>query len=289
MKRARERASEDGALATAAPGGACPAWASACVCVSGSIAAVKAPEIARALLRRGVSVDLVVTRAAHSLLQATYRGQQPWQQLEQLSAEYACSSAGLACASTETPSERAPAGRSEPHRETPTLQLWRDEDEWSSYDEVGRSEVVHVELAKRNRLLLVAPLCANALASLSVGTASNMLSSVARAWYYDLNEEFAGPLAERYGEYAISRPVLVAPAMNTFMWHQRITGTHLGTLEERGVTIVPPIAKRLACGDTGVGAMAEVHDIVDTAVDLLRKHVSAEERALADGKPPFVP
>jgi hypothetical protein len=48
------------------------AWTSAVLAVSGSVAAVKAPQLAAALLRRGVSVDLVVTQAAHSLLQAKY-------------------------------------------------------------------------------------------------------------------------------------------------------------------------------------------------------------------------
>ena len=48
---------------------------------SGSVAAVKAPDLADALLQRGVSVDLVVTAAAFSLLQATYRDTVPWARL----------------------------------------------------------------------------------------------------------------------------------------------------------------------------------------------------------------
>ena len=83
--------------------------------------------------------------------------------------------------------------------------------------------------------------------------------------------------------------MLVAPAMNTFMWHQRITATHLAALEERGVHVVPPISKLLACGDTGVGAMAEVIDVVDAAVARLKAYAAAEAAAAAAGKPPFVP
>ena len=250
-------------------------WTSVCLCVSGSVAAVKAPELAAEFLRAGVSVDLVLTDAAHALLQATYRGACPWEALEALTA------------ASPVPSTSEEDGIPRPR--PPSLQLWRNSDEWTSYTSVGADPVLHIELAKRNRLLLIAPLCANTLAAAALGTCSNLLGSVLRAWYYDLDPEFAGQLAERYGAYAIERPVLIAPAMNTFMWHQRVTSSHLATLTERGVALVPPIAKRLACGDTGLGAMAEVPTIVSAALELLRAHAAAESEARAAGKPPFVP
>ena len=92
-----------------------------------------------------------------------------------------------------------------------------------------------------------------------------------------------------YGAHCVSRPVLVAPAMNTFMWHQRITSTHVAALRARGVLVVPPIAKKLACGDTGMGAMAEVGAIVEAALGALRRHADAEHAAAREGRPTFVP
>ena len=77
--------------------------------------------------------------------------------------------------------------------------------------------------------------------------------------------------------------------MNTFMWHQRVTGQHLEALRARGVSVVPPVAKKLACGDVGVGAMAEVSDIVEAALGLAQSHKQAEVDALAAGKPRFQP
>ena len=77
--------------------------------------------------------------------------------------------------------------------------------------------------------------------------------------------------------------------MNTFMWHQRITGQHLQTLRGRGVLVVPPVSKRLACGDTGVGAMAAVEDVVQAAVEQLEKFKEAARAAEEEGRPPFVP
>ena len=49
------------------------------------------------------------------------------------------------------------------------------------------------------------------------------------------------------------------------------------------------VTKRTTRGDTGLGAMAEVVDIVGAAVGLLREHAAAETAAAADGKPAFVP
>ena len=258
MKRGRQHTSEEELTR----------WSSCLLAVSGSVAAVKAPDVAAALLGRGVSVDLVVTEAAYSLLQASYRGVKPWEQLQALAATHAPADA---------------------HGVKPTLRIHRDADEWAAFATVGADPVLHIELAKRNRLLLIAPLCANTLASAALGLCGNLLGSVLRAWYYDLDPAFAAPLAAKYGAHALERPVLVAPAMNTFMWHQRVTATHLEALEARGVHVVPPICKKLACGDTGLGAMAEVPDIVEAALGRLREHAAAEAAAAAEGKPEFVP
>ena len=65
-------------------------------------------------------------------------------------------------------------------------------------------------------------------------------------------------------------PVLVAPAMNTKMWAHPATRRHLATVREFGFDIIPPISKELACGDVGMGAMAEVDTIVSEVLDRLR-------------------
>ena len=44
--------------------------------------------------------------------------------------------------------------------------------------------------------------------------------------------------------------------MNTHMWDSPFTRRHLDQLEALGVTVVDPVVKTLACGDTGNGAMA---------------------------------
>ena len=146
--------------------------------VTGSVAAVKAPELCEALLSHGVSVDVVLTESAVKLLQArslvcfggdkrradaiccptqaTYRGGQPWEKLLALTTEYAerCVTAAA-----------AGGGASSGGGEIPAMRMYRDSDEWAAYGAVGTDPVLHIELAKRNRLLLIAPLCANTLAA----------------------------------------------------------------------------------------------------------------------------
>lgn len=145
--------------------------------------------------------------------------------------------------------------------------LYLDEDEWpvGRLFEVGEP-VLHIELRKWAELLLIAPLDANTLAKLALGLCDNLLTCVYRAW-------------------DLSRPVVLAPAMNTMMWEHPATARHLRQLLEdhgggaplsldagelcdrinercRNLRVVPPQSKRLACGDEGIGAMAAVERIV---------------------------
>ncbi|GBG26598.1 Coenzyme A biosynthesis bifunctional protein coaBC, putative [Hondaea fermentalgiana] len=122
------------------------------------------------------------------------------------------------------------------------IQSLVDDDEWN-YKHVGKDPVVHIELRKWADVFLIAPLSANSLAKISHGLCDNLLTSVARAWDY-------------------SKPMLVAPAMNTFMWDHPLTSEQLGKLRSFGAGVVSPVSKTLACGDTGSGALAPVDQIL---------------------------
>ena len=149
-----------------------------------------------------------------------------------------------------------------------------DEDEWPGNAYQRGDRVVHIELRRWADLFLIAPLDANTLAKLACGLSDNCLTCVWRAW-------------DR------TRPVVLAPAMNTLMWQNPLTGRHLKqlALDWSGATppdgdessllewiagqalklrIVPPISKRLACDDVGVGAMAERGEILAAVTASLR-------------------
>ena len=81
--------------------------------------------------------------------------------------------------------------------------------------------VLHIELRKWADLLIVAPLDANTLAKFALGLSDNCLTCVFRAW------DFA-------------KPVILAPAMNTFMWESPVTLRHLRQLlEDRSARTAP--------------------------------------------------
>lgn len=81
------------------------------------------------------------------------------------------------------------------------------------------------------------------------GLCDNLLTCIVRAWDYN-------------------KPLFVAPAMNTFMWTNPFTERHLMAIDELGISLIPPVSKRLACGDYGNGAMAEP-SLIFTTVRLL--------------------
>ena len=98
-------------------------------------------------------------------------------------------------------------------------------------------------------LLVVAPLTANTLARLAHGLADDVLTESALAH---------------------TGPVLVAPAMNTRMWHHAATQGNVATLRGRGVHVVGPSEGELAEEDEGVGRMAEPDEIHARIEALLR-------------------
>uniref|UniRef100_A0A8C0TD75 Flavoprotein domain-containing protein n=1 Tax=Canis lupus familiaris TaxID=9615 RepID=A0A8C0TD75_CANLF len=73
------------------------------------------------------------------------------------------------------------------------------------------------------------------------------------------------------------KPLLFCPAMNTVMWEHPITAQQVGQLKAFGYVEIPCVAKKLVCGDQGLGAMAEVGTIVDKVKEVLFWHGDSQE------------
>jgi phosphopantothenoylcysteine decarboxylase/phosphopantothenate--cysteine ligase len=100
--------------------------------------------------------------------------------------------------------------------------------------------VEHVGLARWGEALVVAPATANVLAKMACGIADDFLTTLCLA--------FEGP-------------VMAAPAMNPSMWKHPAVRGNCKTLEARGVRFVAPAPGVMACGEEGVGRLAEVEGI----------------------------
>jgi phosphopantothenoylcysteine decarboxylase len=213
--------------------------------VTGSVAAIRTPALYEELKRAGHQVKVVATQAAL----------------------YFFDPAGL-----------DPVEPSRPKRNPRVVVL--DEDEWPGRAAGQRYQredpVLHIELRRWAEMLVIAPLDANTLAKLANGLADNCLTCVWRAW---------DP----------ARPIVLGPAMNTLMWEHPLTVRHLCELAAGAgaedipaglapddlidwinracpkLRIVPPQSKRLACGDIGIGALAEL-DVIVNVVDVLLTH-----------------
>ncbi|HYE05614.1 MAG TPA: flavoprotein [Planctomycetota bacterium] len=156
--------------------------------IAGGIAAYKAPEVVRALMKDGHVVRCVLTRSARRLVSAE----------------------ALAAVS------RQPVATS----------MWRRD-----------GAMPHIDLPRWCDALLVAPLTADCLARFALGLADDLLTTLFIA-------------------LEPGKRVVLAPAMNTQMWGKPIVQAHVATLRGWGARVVEPVPGELACGETGVGAMA---------------------------------
>jgi phosphopantothenoylcysteine decarboxylase/phosphopantothenate--cysteine ligase len=98
----------------------------------------------------------------------------------------------------------------------------------------------HIELARWADIFIIAPASANTLSKLAHGNADNLLSTL---------------------YLAANCPVYIAPAMNHVMWNHVATQTNIQLLQTHGIRLISPEAGEQACGEIGVGRMAEPQTI----------------------------
>jgi len=109
-------------------------------------------------------------------------------------------------------------------------------------------EVEHISLAKRADVFVVAPASANFIGKYAHGIADDLLTTVAMA---------------------VTAPVLIAPAMNSAMYSCAANTANMQLLKARGCAFVEPAEGLLACGDVGVGKLADVDTLVSAILKAL--------------------
>jgi phosphopantothenoylcysteine decarboxylase / phosphopantothenate---cysteine ligase len=112
------------------------------------------------------------------------------------------------------------------------------DDLFSLTDEV---EMGHIELSRSTDLVVVAPATADLMAKMSQGLANDLASTTL---------------------LATDKKVLIAPAMNVRMWLHAATQRNLVTLRADGIEMIGPGEGEMACGEFGMGRMAEPADIL---------------------------
>ena len=110
------------------------------------------------------------------------------------------------------------------------------------WDEPKTWNVEHIALAQWADCFVIAPATANMIGKIASGIADDMLSTTAMA---------------------ATSPVMIAPAMNTNMYHNPITQQNMAKLHQLGYHIIEPAAGMLACGIEGVGRLPEPVVVVE--------------------------
>jgi phosphopantothenoylcysteine decarboxylase/phosphopantothenate--cysteine ligase len=128
------------------------------------------------------------------------------------------------------------------------------------WDLAQGADIQHIASARGLDLFLVAPATADILARMAHGLADDFLSTF---------------------HLAVTAPILLAPAMNVWMWEHPATQANLELLRRRGARVIDPGVGELACGDEGIGRMAEPDLIVAEALRLLKKKARATLKAVA--------
>lgn len=108
-------------------------------------------------------------------------------------------------------------------------------------DPTAEAAMGHIELARWADLVLIAPVTADLMARLAQGLANDLLTTLV---------------------LATDAPVVLAPAMNQAMWRDAATQHNRDLLLTRGLRFLGPAEGVQACGDSGLGRMLEVEDLI---------------------------
>jgi phosphopantothenoylcysteine decarboxylase / phosphopantothenate---cysteine ligase len=103
-------------------------------------------------------------------------------------------------------------------------------------------EIQHISLAQKADVMLIVPATANFIGKVSNGIADDLLTTTVMA---------------------TKAPVLIAPAMNTGMYTNSMLQENIARLKAHGYKFIDPAEGKLACGDMGIGKLADTDEICD--------------------------
>ena len=127
------------------------------------------------------------------------------------------------------------------------------------YSDIFSDPLSHISLPAHGDAIVIAPATANIIGKFANGIADDLVSTCFLA--------FTGK-------------IIVAPAMNWRMYENPAVQRNLDTLLSRGVIRVGPEEGSLACGEEGIGRMADIPEIIESIKSLFAKKDLSTERIL---------
>jgi phosphopantothenoylcysteine decarboxylase / phosphopantothenate---cysteine ligase len=132
------------------------------------------------------------------------------------------------------------------------------------YGDLYAAPMAHISLPADADIMVVAPATANIIGKFAHGIADDLLS---------------------LSFFSFRGNVVIAPAMNWRMYEHPVFQSNLATLLKLGAIQVGPEKGSLACGEEGIGRMAEVPDIVEAVKSAFSTKDLAAERILVTAGP----
>jgi phosphopantothenoylcysteine decarboxylase/phosphopantothenate--cysteine ligase len=119
----------------------------------------------------------------------------------------------------------------------------------SMFNDSMDGNMIHIELASKADALLIAPATADIIGKLANGLADDLLTSIA---------------------LGTKAPILLAPAMNTEMYQNKIVQDNCEKLKKYGMKFIDPVMGKLACGVVGEGHIADQQTIIKAVLQSLK-------------------
>lgn len=131
------------------------------------------------------------------------------------------------------------------------------------FDLNDETEMGHIQLSRVSELLVVAPATANLISKFANGIADDLATTLV---------------------LATDKKVLLAPSMNVRMWNHPATKENIIKLKQFGFELIGPNSGEMACGEFGLGRMAEPIEIKNQILSSLKnKNLSNKKILVTSG------
>ena len=120
---------------------------------------------------------------------------------------------------------------------------------YSDLDEKN-NKMLHIDLTRKNNLVIVCPATSNIIAKYSNGIADDLASTAL---------------------IASNKDVFFIPAMNSEMWNNKINQKNVSNLKNLGIQFIGPEYGQLSCGEVGLGRLMNTKTITNLIIQNVNK------------------
>ncbi len=110
-------------------------------------------------------------------------------------------------------------------------------------------KMLHINLSRKNSLIVVCPSTANSIAKLANGYGDNLASTTL---------------------LASNKPIVFIPAMNSMMWNNPVNKKNVRYLKSIGINFIGPKIGKLKCGEYGAGRIEDTKNIVNNLISRIK-------------------